>query len=110
MTVKLELKPEVEASLGGQARARGIPLADYLQSAIEDLARAGQASIRGADRLRKDARSLSSNGTQPSAAALCCINPREHVSGSRLSKLCSSLPIPTFFSGYSSLETPNTAM
>lgn len=40
MTVKLELKPEVEASLLARARARGVPLNDYLQSVIEELARA----------------------------------------------------------------------
>ena len=39
MTVRLELKPDVEANLAAQARARGIPLDAYLQSVIEDLAR-----------------------------------------------------------------------
>lgn len=38
MTVRLELKPEVEANLAAQARARGIPLEAYLQKLIEDLA------------------------------------------------------------------------
>ncbi len=37
MTIKLELKPEVEASLAGRARARDIPLDAYLQSVIEQL-------------------------------------------------------------------------
>jgi hypothetical protein len=40
MTVKLELRPDIEAHLASQARARGIPLDAYLQSVIEDLARA----------------------------------------------------------------------
>ena len=39
MTVRLELKPDIEANLAAQARARGIPLDAYLQSVIEDLAR-----------------------------------------------------------------------
>lgn len=39
MTVKLELKPEVEASLLARARAKGVPLDAYLQSVIEELAR-----------------------------------------------------------------------
>ncbi len=39
MTVRLELKPDVEANLAARARARGIPLDTYLQSVIEDLAR-----------------------------------------------------------------------
>ena len=40
MTVKLELKPEVEARLAAQARVRGVPLSAYLQNVVEDLARA----------------------------------------------------------------------
>ena len=39
MTVRLELKPEVEASLNDQAKAKGVPLDTYLQNVIEDLAR-----------------------------------------------------------------------
>jgi hypothetical protein len=49
MTVRLELKPDVEASLAAQARARGVPLDAYLQSVIEDLAQAqapGPASFQ----------------------------------------------------------------
>ena len=38
MTVRLELKPESEAALAGQARAKGVPLEAYLQSVMEDLA------------------------------------------------------------------------
>jgi hypothetical protein len=39
MTVRLELEPDIEASLAARARARGIPLDVYLRSLIEDLAR-----------------------------------------------------------------------
>jgi len=39
MTVSLELKPEVEASLNYQAKAKGVPLHAYLQDVIEELAR-----------------------------------------------------------------------
>lgn len=39
MTVRLELRPEVEALLNDQAKAQGIPLQTYLQTVIEDLAR-----------------------------------------------------------------------
>ena len=48
MTVKLELKPDVEAKLIAQARFKGVPLDEYLQNVIEDLARttsADQASL-----------------------------------------------------------------
>jgi hypothetical protein len=44
MTVRLELKPDVEANLAAQARARGVPLDAYLQSAIEELAQANATS------------------------------------------------------------------
>jgi predicted HicB family RNase H-like nuclease len=43
MIVRLEIKPEIEASLNAQAAAKGIPLDAYLQDAIEDLARAPAA-------------------------------------------------------------------
>jgi hypothetical protein len=43
MTVRLELRPEVEENLAAQARARGVPLDAYLQGVIEDLARAETA-------------------------------------------------------------------
>lgn len=39
MTVRLEIKPEIEASLNAQAAAKGLPLDAYLQDAIEGLAR-----------------------------------------------------------------------
>ena len=40
MTVRLELKPDIEANLTAQARAKGVPLDAYLQSVVEELARA----------------------------------------------------------------------
>lgn len=43
MTVRLELKPDIEANLAAQAHARGIALDVYLQEVIEDLARANAA-------------------------------------------------------------------
>jgi hypothetical protein len=43
MTVRLDLKPDVEANLAAQARARGVSLDAYLQSVIEDLARTESA-------------------------------------------------------------------
>jgi len=43
MTITLDLGPDVEMTLAAQARATGISLNDYLQSVIEDLARAGAA-------------------------------------------------------------------
>jgi hypothetical protein len=42
MTVRLELKPDVEANLAAQAHARGVPLEVYLQTVIEDLARSDE--------------------------------------------------------------------
>lgn len=44
MTIRLELKPDIEAKLAAQERVRGIPLDAYLQNAVEDLARAEPAS------------------------------------------------------------------
>jgi hypothetical protein len=40
MTVRLELKPDVEARLTAQAESKGVPLEVYLQSVIEELAQA----------------------------------------------------------------------
>jgi len=39
MTVRLDLKPEVEGYLAAQARAKGVALDAYLEGVIEDLAR-----------------------------------------------------------------------
>jgi hypothetical protein len=38
MTVKVELKPEVAASIAAQAEARGVSVEDYVQQVIEDQA------------------------------------------------------------------------
>ncbi|MBL8294408.1 MAG: hypothetical protein JNN08_21355 [Bryobacterales bacterium] len=43
MTVRLELKPDIEANLNARARARGVPLDAYLQGVIEDLVQAETA-------------------------------------------------------------------
>ncbi|MGP0089150.1 MAG: hypothetical protein ACLPKB_04215 [Xanthobacteraceae bacterium] len=36
MTVKLELKPEIEAALQAQAHARGLSLEAYLEQVLQD--------------------------------------------------------------------------
>lgn len=41
MTLTIDLKPEVEAGLAAQARARGISVAEYVGSLLEQLAPAG---------------------------------------------------------------------
>ena len=53
MTVRLELKPEIEASLNAQAEAKGIPLEAYLESIIEDLARATAAPATNLEEVRE---------------------------------------------------------
>jgi hypothetical protein len=52
MSVRLELKPEVEARLASRARERGLPLNAYLQSIIEDLARTPEAPAASLEELR----------------------------------------------------------
>ena len=52
MTVRLELRPEVEVALADQAKAKGVPLEDYLQNVIEDLAHAHTAPRQNVERLR----------------------------------------------------------
>jgi hypothetical protein len=52
MTVRLELKPEVEAVLVDRARAKGVPLDAYLQDVIEDLAHATAPPSRNVERFR----------------------------------------------------------
>lgn len=52
MTVRLELKPEVEAALADQAKAKGVPLNAYLQKVIEDLAHAPVAPKANVERFR----------------------------------------------------------
>ena len=52
MTVRLEIKPEIEASLNAQAAAKGIPLDAYLQDVIEDIARAKAAPAANLEEFR----------------------------------------------------------
>ena len=52
MVVRLEITPEIEASLNAQAAAKGIPLDAYLQDAIEDLARAPAAPAANLEEFR----------------------------------------------------------
>jgi hypothetical protein len=52
MTVRLELKPEIEASLSAQAKAKGISLDAYLQTAIENLAQASPDPAPDIEELR----------------------------------------------------------
>jgi hypothetical protein len=72
MTVRLEIKPEIEASLNAQAAAKGIPLDAYLQDAIEDLARAQAAPTANLEEFRSALDTLAEMGRSlphvPSAA------------------------------------------
>ena len=38
MTIKVDLKPEVQAGLAAQAKARGVPLDKYVQNLLEQMA------------------------------------------------------------------------
>jgi hypothetical protein len=60
MTVRLELKPELEAALNDLAKAQGLPLDAYLQRLIEGLARTQHALDRLAEMGRGLPRVLSS--------------------------------------------------
>jgi hypothetical protein len=51
MTVRLELRPEIEANLAAQARARGVTLDVYLQNVVEDLARSESEREVGVKRI-----------------------------------------------------------
>jgi hypothetical protein len=42
MTLTIHLKPEVEASLAAQARARGVSVAEYVGSLLEQFTPSGQ--------------------------------------------------------------------
>ena len=52
MTVRLELKPEVEAVLADQAKSKGLPLDAYLQDMVESLAHAHMAPKQNLERFR----------------------------------------------------------
>jgi hypothetical protein len=62
MTVRLELKPDIEANLAAQARARGIPLDAYLQDVIEELARSNAAPPASLEDLRATLDALAEMG------------------------------------------------
>ena len=72
MTVRLEIKPEIEASLNAQAAAKGIPLDAYLQDVIEDLARDQAAPAANLEEFRAMLDTLAEMGKSlphlPSAA------------------------------------------
>ena len=72
MTVRLEIKPEIEASLNAQAAAKGLALDAYLQDAIEDLARAQVAPSANLEEFRSALDTLAEMGKSlphvPSAA------------------------------------------
>ena len=72
MTVRLEITPEIEASLNAQAAAKGITLDAYLQDVIEDLARAQAAPTANLEEFRSTLDTLAEMGKSlphaPSAA------------------------------------------
>ena len=72
MTIKLELRPEVEESLAARARARGIPLDAYLQSFIEQIALGEGAPTASLEEFRTTLDALAEMGRNlpglPSAA------------------------------------------
>jgi hypothetical protein len=72
MTVRLEIKPEIEVSLNAQAAAKGIPLDAYLQNVIEDIARAQAAPAANVEEFRSTLDTLAEMGKSlphvPSAA------------------------------------------
>jgi hypothetical protein len=72
MTVRLEIKPEIEASLNAQAAAKGLPLDAYLQDVIEDIARAPAAPVANLEEFRATLDALAEMGKSlphvPSAA------------------------------------------
>jgi len=62
MTVRLELKPDIEANLAAQARARGVALDAYLQEVIEDLGRTKAAPPASLQDLRATLDALAEMG------------------------------------------------
>ena len=62
MAVRLELRPDVQANLVAQARARGVPLDTYLQGVIEDLARTKAAPPASLQHLRATLDALAEMG------------------------------------------------
>ena len=62
MTVRLELKPDIEANLAAQARARGVGLDAYLQDVVEELARTKAAPPASLQDLRATLDALAEMG------------------------------------------------
>jgi len=62
MTVRLEIKPEIEASLNAQAAAKGILLDAYPREVIEDLARAQAAPAASLEEFRSTLDTLAEMG------------------------------------------------
>ena len=70
MTVRLEIRPDIETNLAAQARARGIPLDAYLQDVIEE-PRPDQSRPSGKPaRSPSDARRLGGDGQRSPSLAL----------------------------------------
>jgi len=72
VTIRLELRPEVEASLAARAQATGVPLNTYLQSVIEQIAREAGTPRASLDQFRATLDALAEMGKDlpslPSAA------------------------------------------
>lgn len=72
MAIKLELKPELEASLAARAQAEGIPLDTYLQRVLEELALEARTPAASLEEFRATLDALAEGGAQlpplPSAA------------------------------------------
>jgi hypothetical protein len=62
MTLRLELTPEIEASLISLANAEGIPLETYIQHAIEGLAQTTTSSVQDLHELRSTLDKLAEMG------------------------------------------------
>jgi hypothetical protein len=61
MTVKLDLKPDVEAGLLAQAQARGLPLEAYLEQVLRERSRAVDVARLGAAEKAKAFRAWAAN-------------------------------------------------
>lgn len=79
MTVLLELKPEIEAALTDQAKAKGLPLDAYLREVIEGVAHAPSALARDAARFRAALDELAKMGESIPHVASSAFS-RQHLS------------------------------
>ena len=50
MTIKIELPPEIEASLSAQAAAQGVSLQEYLRRVLEEQVSSGRKPMTPAER------------------------------------------------------------